>query len=117
MAANPASIPTTACSNMIQLAKEDGGTQWLDPGPIGRRPRLLIAPAPENLSSSLPGQRCQLLGGTGLADSRFPGKHDYAALAGKGVIQGSLELGHLPLTADEDPTTWPCVDGGLTVSG
>jgi len=44
----------------------------------------------------------QFASGTGLADARLPGKHDDAALAGNGVIQGPGKLGHLPLAANED---------------
>ena len=43
---------------------------------------FLITPAPEDLGASLLGQRCQLLGGTRLADARFTSKHDQTALAG-----------------------------------
>ena len=88
-----------------------------DPGPVGECARFLITPAPENLVSSLLGQRGQLLGGTRLADARFPGKHYYAALSGPGFLKDGGKLCRLPPAADEGSTKWPCVDGGLTGLG
>lgn len=73
----------------------------LKPGPVRRGALPLITPAPEYFGASGGGKGGKLLGNPGFADARLPGQHDHTAMTRHGIVQSSVELRHLLMTADE----------------
>jgi hypothetical protein len=50
----------------------------------------------------------QLMGDASLADARLTGQHDQPAVTGHGIVQSIFKLGHLLMTANEQPA---CLSG------
>ncbi len=74
----------------------DVGSQGLDEGQVGQRQRtLFVAVADQGLAASEGDVGGELLRDGRLPDPRLPHHHHQAALAGEGVIEGTVELGHL----------------------
>ena len=97
ISAAPGPISAISCPHCLL----DVGSHGLNPGPVGRRTSLFVAPSPKNLGPKLLGEHCQLLGRAGLANARFPSKHDHASLASQSIVQGGFKPCHLLLAAHE----------------
>jgi hypothetical protein len=58
----------------------------------------------------------QLTGDAGLAYSGLTGQHNQPAAASHGVVQGSVELGHLLMPANEQPVCLSGTGHGLPIT-